>query len=184
MLYKFGAAWLNLHVVSGMKIARNMKSVVRCFWNNGASIHPSSIVTPPVIGHIFRLFRYAYPSGSLRCSRKRPSLLSLACASGRLSFAVGERYYCVYFLSAISFTYVHPPTPHSILRFRPAPQTPDLRTSNLPLVNCCLSLLFLCVPPTTFGLYSILPNYYSCRNDTIWFIFGVVSVAMTFDLPR
>ena len=52
---------------------------------------------------IFRLFRYAYPSSSLRCSRKRPSLLSLACASGRLSFAVGERYYCVYFLSAISF---------------------------------------------------------------------------------
>ena len=52
---------------------------------------------------IFRLFRYAYPSSSLRCSRKRPSLLSLACASGRLSFAVEERYYCVYFLSAISF---------------------------------------------------------------------------------
>ena len=52
---------------------------------------------------IFRLFRYAYPSSSLRCSRKRPSLLSLACASGRLSFAVGECYYCVYFLSAISF---------------------------------------------------------------------------------
>ena len=47
-------------------------------------------------------FRYAYPSSSWRCSRKRPSLLSLACASGRLSFAVGERY-CVYFLSAISF---------------------------------------------------------------------------------
>ena len=47
---------------------------------------------------------YAYPSSSLRCSRKRPSLLSLACASGRLSFAVGERYHCcVYFLSAISF---------------------------------------------------------------------------------
>ena len=39
-----------------------------------------------------------------RYSRKRPSLLSLACASGRLSFAVGERYYCcVYLLSAISF---------------------------------------------------------------------------------
>ena len=51
----------------------------------------------------FRLFRYAYPSSSLRCSRKRPSLLSLACASGRLSFAVGERYYYVYYLSAISF---------------------------------------------------------------------------------
>ena len=43
----------------------------------------------------FRFFRYAYPSSSFRCSRKRPSLLSLACASGRLSFAVGERYYCV-----------------------------------------------------------------------------------------
>ena len=42
------------------------------------------------------------PSG-VPGSRKRPSLLSLACASGRLSFAVGERYYCVYFLSAISF---------------------------------------------------------------------------------
>ena len=49
-----------------------------------------------------------------------------------------------YFLSAISFrirtygdsTYVHTPTPHSILRFRPAPQTPDLHTSNLPLVRC------------------------------------------------
>ena len=47
---------------------------------------------------------------------------------------------CTYFLSAISFrirtygdsTYVHTPKPHSILRFRPAPQTPDLRTSNLP----------------------------------------------------
>ena len=48
--------------------------------------------------------RYACPSSFFRCSRKRPSLLSLACASGRLSFAVGERYYCcVYFLSAISF---------------------------------------------------------------------------------
>ena len=48
--------------------------------------------------------RYACPSSSFRCSRKRPSLLSLPCASGRLSFAVGERYYCcVYFLSAISF---------------------------------------------------------------------------------
>ena len=48
-------------------------------------------------------FRYAYPSSSLRCSRKRPSLLSLACASGRLSFAVGERYYCVYsFLQSLS----------------------------------------------------------------------------------
>ena len=43
----------------------------------------------------FRLFRYAYPSSSFRCSRKRPSLLSLACASGRLSFAVRERYYRV-----------------------------------------------------------------------------------------
>ena len=53
---------------------------------------------------IFRLFRYSYPSSSLRCSRKRPSLLSLACTSGRLSFVVGEHYYyCVYFLSAISF---------------------------------------------------------------------------------
>ena len=39
--------------------------------------------------------RYACPSSSFRCSRKRPSLLSLACASGRLSFAVGKRYYCV-----------------------------------------------------------------------------------------
>ena len=48
-----------------------------------------------------------------------------------------------YFLSAISFrirtygdsTYVHTPKPHSILRFRPAPQTPDLHTSNLPLCS-------------------------------------------------
>ena len=47
--------------------------------------------------------RYACPSSFFRCSRKRPSLLSLACASGRLSYAVGERYYCVYSLSAISF---------------------------------------------------------------------------------
>ena len=35
-----------------------------------------------------RLFRHAYPSSSFRCSRKRPSLLSLACASDRLSFAL------------------------------------------------------------------------------------------------
>ena len=48
-------------------------------------------------------FGEIYPSSSLRCSRKRPSLLSLACASGRLSFAVRERYYYVYFISAISF---------------------------------------------------------------------------------
>ena len=83
----------------------------------------------------FRLFRYAYPSSSFRCNRKRPSLLSLACASGRLSFAVGERYYfvCNSFLQSLS-TYVRTPTPHSILRFRPAPQTPDLRTSNRPLL--------------------------------------------------
>ena len=47
------------------------------------------------------LFRYASPSSSFRCSRKRPSLLSLACASGRLSFAVGEHYYCVYFLLSL-----------------------------------------------------------------------------------
>ena len=68
---------------------------------------PTSFFYPPRLPqerkYVFRLFRYAYPSSSLRCSRKRPSLLSLACASGRLSFAVGERYYCVYFLSAISF---------------------------------------------------------------------------------
>ena len=42
---------------------------------------------------IYPPFRYASPSSSFRCSRKRPSLLSLACASGRLSFAVGEHYY-------------------------------------------------------------------------------------------
>ena len=41
------------------------------------------------------------PSG-VPGSRKRPSLLSLACASGHLFFAVGERYYCVCFLSSIS----------------------------------------------------------------------------------
>ena len=39
---------------------------------------------------------------------------------------------CTTFLLSLS-TYVHTPTPHSILRFRPAPQTPDLHTSNLPL---------------------------------------------------
>ena len=44
-----------------------------------------------------------YPSSSFRCGRKRPSLVSLACASGRLSFAVEERYYWAHFLSAISF---------------------------------------------------------------------------------
>ena len=38
---------------------------------------------------------------------------------------------CTSFLQSLS-TYVHTPTPHSILRFRPAPQTPDLHTSNLP----------------------------------------------------
>ena len=38
---------------------------------------------------------------------------------------------CTSFLRSLS-TYVHTPTPHSILRFRPAPQTPDLHTSNLP----------------------------------------------------
>ena len=65
--------------------------------------------------------------------------LSLACASGRLSFAVGERYYwCTSFLRSLS-TYVHTPTPHSILRFRPAPQTPDLHTSNLPHPLCWLA---------------------------------------------
>ena len=42
---------------------------------------------------------------------------------------------CTSFLQSLS-PYVHTPTPHSILRFRPAPQTPDLHTSNLPhLVN-------------------------------------------------
>ena len=51
----------------------------------------------------FIRLRYASRSSSFRCSCKRPSLLSLACASGRLSFAVGEHYHCVYFLSAISF---------------------------------------------------------------------------------
>ena len=55
---------------------------------------------------IFRLFRYAYPSSSLRCSRKRPSLLSLACASGRLSFAVGERYYCCVYCDLFPRTYI------------------------------------------------------------------------------
>ena len=54
-------------------------------------------VRHPLLLQVFRLFRYAYPSSSLRCSRKRPSLLSLACASGRpcasgrLSFAVVSR---------------------------------------------------------------------------------------------
>ena len=38
---------------------------------------------------------------------------------------------CTSSLQSLS-TYVHTPTPHSILRFRPAPQTPDLHTSNLP----------------------------------------------------
>ena len=38
---------------------------------------------------------------------------------------------CTSFLQSLS-TSVHTPTPHSILRFRPAPQTPDLHTSNLP----------------------------------------------------
>ena len=38
---------------------------------------------------------------------------------------------CTCFLQSLS-TYVCTPTPHSILRFRPAPQTPDLHTFNLP----------------------------------------------------
>ena len=38
---------------------------------------------------------------------------------------------CNSFLQSLS-TYVRTPTPHSISRFRPAPQTPDLHTSNLP----------------------------------------------------
>ena len=41
---------------------------------------------------------------------------------------------CNSFLQSLS-TYVRTPTPHSILRFRPAPQTPDLHTSNLPLCS-------------------------------------------------
>ena len=39
---------------------------------------------------------------------------------------------CTSFLQSLS-TYVHTPTPHSVLRFRPAPKTPDLHTFNLPL---------------------------------------------------
>ena len=37
------------------------------------------------------------------------------------------------FLQSLS-TYVRTPTPQSTIRFRPAPQTPDLHTSNLPHV--------------------------------------------------
>ena len=73
-------------------------------WQEQPCVHFVPLVeSGKQIRYKFSAFRYAYPSSSLRCSRKRPSLLSLACASGRLSFAVGERYYCVYFLSAISF---------------------------------------------------------------------------------
>ena len=41
---------------------------------------------------------------------------------------------CNSFLQSLS-TYVRTPTPHFILRFRPAPRTPDLHTSNLPPVS-------------------------------------------------
>ena len=40
---------------------------------------------------------------------------------------------CTSFLQSLS-AYVHTPTPHFIIRFRPAPQTPDVHTSNLPHV--------------------------------------------------
>ena len=51
--------------------------------------------------HISEPTRQEAISYAVFCLKKK--MLSLACASGRLSFAVGERYYCVYFLSAISF---------------------------------------------------------------------------------
>ena len=100
-------------------------------------------VRPPTKTKISQTLRYnlsaffvapPLPAPSGVVASARLCCLSRVCASGRLSFAVGEHYYCVYFLSAISFhVHVHTPTPHSILRFRPAPQTPDLHTSNLPL---------------------------------------------------
>ena len=84
---------------------------------------------------IFRLFRYSYPSSSLRCSLVASARL---CCLSRVPPAVcpslleSATTVCTSFLQSLS-TYVHTPTPHSILRFRPAPQTPDLHTSNLPL---------------------------------------------------
>ena len=77
-----------------------------------------------------RLFRYACPSSSFRCNRKRPSLSRVppAVCPSLLESATTV---CTSFLQSLS-TYVHTPTPHSILGFRPAPQTPDLHTSNLP----------------------------------------------------
>ena len=93
----------------------------------------NAFIKPPTISKIFRLFRYAYPSSSLRCSRKRPSLcLSRVPPAVCPSLLESATAVCTSFLQSL-FTYVHTPTPHSILRFRPAPQTPDLHTSNLPL---------------------------------------------------
>ena len=82
---------------------------------------------------IFRLFRYSYPSSSLRCSLVASACL---CCLSRVPPAVCPALLpvCTSFLRSLS-TYVHTPTPHSILRFRPAPQTPDLHTSNLPLCS-------------------------------------------------
>ena len=64
---------------------------------------------------------------------------------------------CTSSLQSLS-TYVHTPTPHSILRFRPAPQTPDLHTSNLPLSTIFFVgwvgelvgfiIIFVCFPRT------------------------------------
>ena len=54
--------------------------------------------------------------------------------------------------------------------------------------SCCelLSLMFLYVPPTPVGLYSILPNYNGCRNNTILIFFLCCQriMAVTIDLPR
>ena len=81
------------HVEQGSRSTLSIRFVVEV-----VLFHPVKEKNTLLVQFI-RLFRYACPSSSFRCSRKRPSLLSLACASGRLSLAVGERYYyCVYFL--------------------------------------------------------------------------------------
>ena len=113
-------------------VSTTMTRVARITRNFGLISRPQAVRPPsstPREKRIFRRFRYAYPSSSLRCNRKRPSLLSLACASGLLSFAVGERCYCcVYFLSAIAFhvrTYADASF-HITIQARS--QTPDLHT--------------------------------------------------------
>ena len=60
-------------------------------------------------------------------------------------------------------TYVHTPTPHSILRFRPAPQTPDLHTSNLPLRG----FFWVNLGRTTFIANTLLQQLYLSKLKAV-----------------